>query len=382
MITCPDRTVPATPKVAIVHDYLTQRGGAERVVLAMLKAFPTAVIYTSLYQPETTFPEFHGADVRTLPLNRVGVLRRHHRLAFPFLAPAFSRLKVDAAVALCDSSGWSHGVRTTGRKVVYCHTPARWLYHQTLYLRRGLSAGRVALAVLGGPLRRWDRRAAGSADRYLTGSTEVLGRIAATYGRDAEILPSPPGIDPSGTREPVPGVEPGYHLVVARLLPYKNVAAVVEAFRRLPDLRLVVVGTGPEEAALRAAAGPNVTFLGAVGSDAQIRWLYGNCTAVVAAAHEDQGLIPIEAAGFGKPSAALRWGGFVDSVVDGTTGVFFDEPDPEAIAAAVRRLAGHHWSPDVLIRHADRFSEQRFIARLRAIVAEELAGAAPLAVSR
>lgn len=360
-------------KVAIVHDYLTQRGGAERVVLSMLKAFPGAVIYTSLYRPEATFAEFRGADVRTLALNRVGMLRRHHRLAFPFLAPAFSTLRIDADVALCDSSGWAHGVQVRGRKVVYCHTPARWLYSPDTYLREGASAGHVALALLGGPLRRWDRRAASTAHRYLTGSNEVLGRIASTYGRSAEVLPSPPGVDPSGPLEPVPGLRPGFFLVIARLLAYKNVDAVVSAFRQLPDQELVVVGTGPQEAALRATAGPNVRIHGAVTSDCQIRWLYANCRAVVAAAYEDQGLIPIEAASFAKPAAALRWGGFVDAVVEHETGVFFDEPEPDAVADAVHRLAQRAWDPEVLVAQAELFSERRFIARLREIVDEEMA---------
>ena len=121
--------------VAIVHDYLTQRGGAERVVLSMMKAFPEAPVHTSLFHPEGTFPEFGTADVRMSHLDRFGVLRRNHRLAIPLLAPAFSTRRVDAEVVLCSSSGWAHGVRTTGRKIVYCYTPPRWLYDQAdLYL--------------------------------------------------------------------------------------------------------------------------------------------------------------------------------------------------------------------------------------------------------
>ena len=116
------------PQVAIAHDYLTQRGGAERVVLAMLRAFPGATVHTLLYDPEGTFPEFREAHVVTSPLNRLGPLRRDHRLALPLLAPSFSRLEIAADVVVCSSSGWSHGARVEGRKVVYCHTPARWLY--------------------------------------------------------------------------------------------------------------------------------------------------------------------------------------------------------------------------------------------------------------
>jgi glycosyltransferase involved in cell wall biosynthesis len=230
----------------------------------------------------------------------------------------------------------------------------------------------VALAVLGRSLRRWDAGAAATAHRYLTGSRAVRTRISDTYGVSAEILPSPPGIDPGGHREAVSDLAPGYFLVVARLLPYKNVAAVVEAFTHLPDLRLVVVGTGPQERALRAAAGPNVRFLGGVRNEGQLRWLYANCEAVVAAAYEDQGLIPLEAAGFGKPAAALRWGGFLDTVVEGETGLFFDEPEAADIARAVRALSTHHWRPEAIAAHAELYSEDRFIDRLHEIVEEEL----------
>src|SRR5436190_19462163 len=113
--------------VALVHDYLTQRGGAERVVLAMMSAFPRAPLYTSLYEPETTYPDFRKADVRPLRINRIGLLRRNHRLALPLLAPAFSSLRVEADIVLCSTSGWAHGVHTGGKPVVYCHAPARWL---------------------------------------------------------------------------------------------------------------------------------------------------------------------------------------------------------------------------------------------------------------
>ena len=120
--------------VAISHDYLTQRGGAERVVLSMLRAFPRAPLYTSLYDAEGTFPEFRGADVRVTGLDRITPLRQHHRLALPLLPATFSRLQVSADVVLCSSSGWAHATRVDGKKVVYCHTPARWLYHGAHYL--------------------------------------------------------------------------------------------------------------------------------------------------------------------------------------------------------------------------------------------------------
>jgi glycosyltransferase involved in cell wall biosynthesis len=356
--------------VAVVHDYLTQRGGAERVVLTMLEAFPGAPLYTALYSPERTFPEFADVDIRLASIDRISPFRARHRLALPFLAAAFSGLHVDATVVLCSTSGWSHGAHVTGRRILYCHSPARWLYQTERYVgeRSPLAAG--AMTVMKAPLLRWDRAAAARPARWLTNSTLVRDSIRTIYGRDAEIVPPPFALDPSASRAPVEGIEPGFFLTVSRLLPYKNVGRVVHAFAGLPDQRLVVVGTGPAGKRLRQVAGPNVNFLG-TASDAQLRWLYANCRAVIAASYEDYGLTPLEGAAFGKPAVVLRWGGFLDTVRDGVTGVFFDEPTPSAILSAVRASLTRAWETTRLRNHAQAFSKQVFIDRIRRIVAAE-----------
>jgi glycosyltransferase involved in cell wall biosynthesis len=355
--------------VAIVHDYLTQRGGAERVVLAIARALPDAPIYTSLFDPRTTFSQFHAMDVRPLALDRVPGLRARHRLALPLLAPAFSALTVDADVVVCSSSGWAHGVATPGRKVVYCHNPARWLYQRGEYTRP-VSVARVVAAVAGRALRRWDRRSAHEAERYLVNSTVVRSRVRAAYGITAEIVPPPYGIGPAGRARAVPGVAPGFVLCVSRLLPYKHVDVVVEAFARLPSDRLVVVGDGPDRARVTRLAGANVRLLGAVDDDS-LRWLYTNCRAVVAASYEDFGLTPVEAAAFGKPTAALRGGGYLDTVADGRTGVFFAEPTASAIREAVERLSELAWDDDAIAQHAAAYSPARFAERLRELLCPE-----------
>jgi glycosyltransferase involved in cell wall biosynthesis len=357
--------------VAIAHDYLTQRGGAERVVVSMLRAFPDAPVHTTLYEPSLTFSEFADADVHPSVLNRVGLLRRNHRLAFPLLAPTVGGMQVDADVVLCSTSGWAHGVQSDGAKVVYCHSPARWLYQTDRYVARMPLGARPAIAALGSPLRRWDRRSARTASRYLVNSTHVARSVQDVYGLDAEVLPPPPALTPDGEVEPVAGLEPGFFLCVSRLLPYKNVDSVVAAFRSLRQ-RLVVVGDGPDRERLSQLAGPNVRLLGSV-DDARLRWLYANATALVAASYEDFGLTPLEAASFGKPVAVLRYGGFMDTVAEGATGVFFDRPDPTEIAAAVAVTAGTPWDTAALRAHAERFAEARFVSRLQEVVREAAA---------
>ena len=364
------RLVIEPDPVALVHDYLTQRGGAERVVLALADAFPAAPIHTSLYDPDGTFPEFADLDVHTLSIDRVKTLRTHHRLALPVLAPAFSRLHVAAGVVVCSSSGWAHGAQTTGRKVVYCHTPARWLYQTDRYMEGRRQPSSLLLSLLAPALRGWDRRAAASAHRYLVNSNAVRQRVSDLYGIEAEVVPPPVDVDRQGTREAVPGLEPGFMLCVSRLLPYKNVEAVTAAFGHLPDQRLVVVGRGPLADRITSTSPPNVTVLGQV-TDGALRWLYGSSAGLVAASYEDFGLTPVEAAGFGKPTAALRWGGYLDTTVEGTTGVFFDEPDPRHIAAAVEKLGASAWSEESLVANAQQYTTQRFVERMRAVVAEE-----------
>jgi glycosyltransferase involved in cell wall biosynthesis len=361
--------VTATPPIALVHDYLTQRGGAERVVLTLSDAYPDATISTSLYDPAGTFPGFAERDVRTLPLDRVAFLRDHHRLALPLLAPAFSRLHVDAEVTICSSSGWAHGAHVSGAKVVYCHNPARWLYQTDQYLAGSSSATAAGLAFLTPWLRRWDSRAAASADRYLVNSRAVRARVADVYGIDADVVPPPVDIDVAGPQRPVAGIEPGFFLCVSRLIAYKNVGAVIRAFAIRPDRRLVVVGSGPLADELTAEAPPNVTMVGRVEDD-QLRWLYDSCRGLIAASYEDFGLTPVEAAAFGAPTAALEWGGFLDTIVDGATGCFFDEPIPDQIAAAVDRLEQGDWSRAALTGHAEQYRPERFTSRIAEVIAE------------
>lgn len=356
--------------VALAHDYLTQRGGAERVALALARAYPSAPLYTSLYEREATFPDFDAARVHAAWPNRVRLLRTDHRRALPVLALAFSRMQIDADVAICSSSGWAHGAHVTGRKIVYCHTPARWLYQTDRYVRGRPGGTRLAARAVRPGLIRWDKTAAASADRYVANSSAVAKRIAQIYGREAQIVPPPPAITPTGGGEsPIEGLPDRFILCVSRLLPYKNVDAIVSAFRELPGERLVIAGAGPDEPALRQQAPPNVTFVGRV-SDEQLRWLYDTADLLVAASHEDFGLTPLEAATFGKPSVVLRWGGFLDTVVEGETGVFFDKPAPHAIAAAIRDARRLGWQAHRIAAHAEQFSEGRFIERIRAVVAD------------
>jgi len=358
-------------RVAFVHDNLVQRGGSERVLLSMLAAFPGAPVFTAFYRAEATYPALMEQDVRPLPINRVGPLRRRHRAAFPTLPFLFSRLNVDADVVICSSSGWAQGVQTEGRKVLYFHALAQWLHSPVEHVARASVARRAALGVARSTLVGWDNRTVRSADRHLVMGPAMRARVAQLYGVDAEVLPPPISLDADGPSRAVDGVVPGFFLAAARLMPYKNLDAVVDAFAQLPGERLVIAGDGPEGHRLRSMAPGNVLFIGNA-DDVELRWLYANCRALVSAGFEAYPLTPIEAAGFARPTVALREAGSVDVVVEGRTGEFFDRPAPDAIAAAVRRVDGGRYDDAEFQRLLDRHAESTFVAGLRDTVEHEL----------
>jgi glycosyltransferase involved in cell wall biosynthesis len=370
----------SAPKVLVVHDYVTQRGGAERVVLSLLRAFPGATLLTSIYAPAATYPEFAEHDVRTLWVDKVAAFRRDPRRAMPFLAQAFSSARVgDVDAVVCSSSGWAHGVRTKAPKVVYCHTPARWLHETGDYLPEIPAALRVPTRGVLPLLRRWDARAARSVQTYLANSTVVRDRIERAYGRPARVLHPPAALDPDGQQAPVPGVDPGYLLVVSRKRGYKNVEAVCEAVEQSPHERLVVVGGLPA----RAKGGTWSSRLqGATElDDAQMRWLYANASALVAVSHEDFGLTPVEGYSFGTPAVLLRSGGYLDSSIEDRTCVFVDRPTVDSVRDGITRLRSREFDPRVLRHHAVAFSEEAFQRSIRQAVEDLLqtVTAAPVA---
>ncbi|MCO6664420.1 glycosyltransferase family 4 protein [Cutibacterium avidum] len=361
-----------TPRVTIAHDYLTQRGGAERVVTQFATIFPDAPIVTAVYAPDLTYPEFASHEVITSPLNRIGLLRRHFRAGLPLYDWAFDHTEVPTGTdtVLVSTTGFAHGVRTPQncRKVVYCHSPARFLYLTDDYLggQWWRSPKGIVLKALTPPLRRWDRRAAASADEYLCNSTVVRDRIRDVYGIEAAVVHPPYSLDPTGPQEPLPGLEghPSFFLTVSRLMPYKNVDVLLRAFADLPDEHLVVIGSGPLRDELHALAPANVSFFEGI-SDAQLRWAYAHASAVIAPSKEDFGLTPVEGFAFGTPCLALHAGGYLDTVVDGVSGRFFDSATPGAVTQAVRQFRENPLEERTVLDHAGKFSPETFARAIR-----------------
>jgi glycosyltransferase involved in cell wall biosynthesis len=351
--------------VAIVHDYLNQRGGAERVVLELARMWPSAPVYTSLYRPDSTFDWFAQRNIRVTPLDRLPV-DQGFRALFPLYPAAFRSLgTLDANLVISSSSGWAHSVRTAGDTfhVVYCHTPARWLYGAQ-YMNG--SAGERAVRPFLSAYRRWDRRAAARADLYIANSREVQARIRSVYGfAEAPVVSPPVDVGRFTPRERGDRL-----LVISRLLPYKRIDLAVAAATRL-GLGLDVVGSGPALADLQRIAGPTVTFHGRV-DEAAVRHFCETCFALILPGHEDFGITPVEAQAAGKPVIAYRSGGALETVEDGVSGVFFDEPTVESVVDAVQRSTQLQTTPAALAARAWHFSAEAFRERLRTVITEAM----------
>jgi glycosyltransferase involved in cell wall biosynthesis len=350
--------------VAIVHDYLNQPGGAERVVLAMSAIWPDAPIYTSLWRVDSTFPGFGGAEVRTSPLD-LAPIDRSFRHLFPFYPAAFRAFgTLEHDVVISSSSGWAHSVRTARRTLhaVYCHTPARWLYSGD-YLNAGRSSR--ALKPVANAVRYWDRRAAKRADLYIANSREVRERIRRQYGVDAPLVYPPVDVErfrPSRRGERL--------LVVSRLLAYKRVDAIVDV-ATLYGIGLDIVGTGPALDELRRRAGPTVQFHGRVSDDEVVKLMEG-CRSLCLPGKEDFGITPVEANAAGKPVIAFAGGGALETLEEGVTGAFFDRHDSASILSAIDRADEIETSAEQIAAAARRFSRREFEVRLKLVLEDAL----------
>lgn len=352
-------------KVAIVHDYLVNQGGAERVVLALHRMFPSSPIFTGLYDPDAAYPAFRDADVRASSLQRLLKDPDSFRKLAPLMPRAFRKLRIEGFdVVISSSAGFAHGVRPSGAcHIVYCHTPPRFLWSQR-YERDAVVPGWARPVAAAGIawMRRWDRRAASKPHFYLANSKATAERVRALYGREATVVHPPVEVD----RFAIGPVTRDEFLVVTRLMSYKGVDVAVRAFNEL-GRKLIVVGDGPARAGLERMAGRNIEFRGIV-SDAELQKLYGRVRGVVVAGEEDFGIVPLEANASGRPVVAFRSGGALETVVDGVTGVTFTPQTPGALAAAVTRMLDIGFDPAALRNHALQFSEDAFARRIREVV--------------
>ncbi len=364
----------SAPNVALVHDYLNQYGGAERVLEELHVLFPSAPVFTSMYAPEKMSPAIRGMEIRTSFLQRLPLVTRRHQPFLPLYPLAFESFDFsEFDLVISNSSAFCKGVITQPGTlhVCYCLTPMRWVWNYRGYVERERlgPAARFILPSVISQLRAWDIATAQNVDRFVGISRAVQARIRKYYRREAAVIYPP--VNCAGF-EPQPGREGDYYLIVSRLVPYKRIDLAVDAFTRL-GLPLKIVGSGGrDEPALRARAGRSVEFLGRV-PDAELRDLYARCRAFVFPGEEDFGIAPLEANASGRPVIAYAGGGALDTVADGRTGVLFAEQTVDSLVEAVRRVEQTTWDPSTLRAHAESFDTQVFRSQFRAFVEESLA---------
>ena len=352
-------------KVALVHDYLNQMGGAERVVMAFHQMFPDAPIYTSIYDAQRVDPAFQEMDIRTSFMQKFPLVTRHHQPYLPFYPFAMESLDLrDYELVLSSSSAFGKGVitRPGTMHICYCHTPMRWCWNYREYVEREQlgSIARHVLPFLITGLRMWDQVSAMRVDHFIANSPVVAERIQKYYRRDAMVIPPPVEVS-RFSFDPAAEVE-DYFLIISRLIPYKRIDLAIEACNRL-RLPLVIIGDGRDLERLKRLAGPTIRFLGRL-SDQEVLHYYARCRALLFPGEEDFGITPLEAQACGRPVIAYGSGGALASVVEGITGVFFYEQTVDSLATALASFDERRYEPQTIRSHALEFDMPRFHRRI------------------
>jgi glycosyltransferase involved in cell wall biosynthesis len=375
----PANTRPAQPsdgsstrqRVALVHDFLLDVRGAERVFLELCEMWPEADVYTAIYDEEGTEGRFAGRQVHSSFLQRIRPSAKTFRALLPFYPAAIESFDLDGYdLVVSSSSAWAHAVLCGERSVhvSYCHNPFRYAWNDR---DRTLSRQRdpVSRAFLRGLFRRWrqwDWIAAQRTDRYVANSRTTQARISAYFGRESAIVHPPVDIARFS-----PGTVGKHYAIVSELMPHKEIDVAIEAFNNL-RLPLVVIGDGPDFRRLRKLSGPTVQFTGRI-PDAAVAEVLTGSRALIMTAVEEFGIVSVEAQAAGRPVIARRGGGALETIVEGVTGCLW-AGGPAELAAAVLAFDDAAVDPQACAGNAARFATGVFHRRMLAEVEAACAG--------
>ena len=357
-------------KLALVHDYLIQDGGAEKVVDVMHGLWPESPIYTLLFD-QNKLPAFKGRDIRTSFLEKLPLGKRKYQWYLPLMPTATEHYNLAGYdVVVSSTSAFAKGVITKddALHICYCHTPTRYLWSDTHSYIEELRVPRIVkmlLPPLLSRLRVWDRQAADRVDIFVANSETVRRRIKKYYRRDAHVIHPP--VDTH--RFAIDHGPKDYFLTGGRLVAYKRYDMVVEAANRT-GIPLKIFGSGPVEKDLRRSAKKNIEFLGRVSDEEQAR-LYAGARAFIHPQEEDFGITPVESMATGRPVIAYRKGGAPETVVEGLSGEFFDEQSWEELADHMIRFDNSIYNPHDIKAHAEQFSRKRFEQQMRSFVEDQ-----------
>lgn len=362
-------------KIALVHDYLVQYGGAERVLETLAEIFPDAPIYTLLYDKEKMNGAFKGKIIKTSFLQKIPFAKKYHRLFLALMPLAVERFDLSGFdLIISDSSSYAKGVIKPANSIhiCYCHTPMRYAWDYTdKYIKESSYPKMVKLFL---PLvinfvKKWDFKAAQRPDYFIANSGFIADKIKKYYKREADVIYPPVEIKvqssmPTG-RQAKFKVQSGedYYLIVSRLMPYKRVDLAIEAFNEL-GLKLKIVGDGPDGERLKKIAKDNVDFVG-TRHDGELAGFYENCKAFIMPQEEDFGIAAVEAQMYGKPVIAFRSGGACESVIENKTGVFFNKQNKDSLISAIRKFEGLKFNAEEIKFQAQKFSKEEFKNKIK-----------------
>ncbi len=364
-------------KVAIVHDYITKIGGAEKVLQTIHQIFPGAPIYTLLYDKQGTRGEFEGLgyDIRTSRLQKLpAFIRRRQRILLSKFPQAIEELDLaEYDVVISSSNSFAHGVitRPNTLHITYCYSPMRYAWdwtHQYL-IENNIGFGPIGIFIrkIISDLRVWDFLASKRTDIWVAISKTVAGRIKKYYHKDSIVIYPPTEID-----ELLKYNKPAkdYYLIVSRLTQYKNIDLAILAFNKL-KLPLYIIGEGADEKRLKSLAGQTIKFLGWVDDKTRDKY-WSECRAFLFPGEDDFGLAPVQAMAAGRPVIALRAGGATETIVDGVTGEFFDSADaPDDLIAAVKKVEKKEYNPIDCKNQATKFSVAVFEKEFKNFIMKE-----------
>lgn len=355
-------------RVALVHDHLTQLGGAERVLEVLQSLWPLAPTYTLLYDKSSMDPVFGHKDIRASFLQKIPGALHRMRWLLPLMPVATEHYPLqEYDVVISSASSFAKGIVTNANAihVCYCHTPTRYLWSDaTSYVDELRAPGfvKALLPILQSVLRSWDRLAADRVDVFVANSQTVQQRIKKYYGKESIVIHPPVNTEEFS----ISTAPKTAFLIGGRLVSYKRYDLVVEAFNRL-GIPLIIFGSGPEEAKLRAMANQNITFVGRVTDDERAR-LFSNAIAFIHPHEEDFGMTAVESMAAGRPVIAFKKGGATETVVEGVTGTFFDEQTWEALADTILHFNEKTYNPSAIKAYAEQFSLANFRTAMHDVV--------------
>jgi len=350
-------------KIAIVCDWLTNFGGAEKVILALHRLFPSAPIYTPVYNA-AKMHGFEDARIITSYLQHFPLAAQKHQLYLPFYPRVFEQYNLDDFdIVISSSHSCAKGIITkpSTMHVCYCHSPMRYAWEDSINYINDYEINpliKIAAKYSIHKLRLWDRLSAERVDHFIANSKTVQKRIYKYYRKPSSVIH--PFVDVG--QFPLSRKRQDYFLAAGRLIPYKKFDLIVETFNRL-KLPLKIVGTGVSFNKLRDMAGSNIEFLGFVNNK-ELSELYQNAKAFIFPQIEDFGITPLEAMATGCPVIAHNQGGALETVIDNKTGIFFDEQTPESLAAAITRFNKNRFDPEKIRNHASGFDIEVFNSKI------------------